>query len=78
MVLLFDRFTYPSLTRKSSPFLIKPVQVMRESGFPKIFAVALNIIPAPTIIASRLFFKSFYNRARISDSRLAASVEISL
>jgi hypothetical protein len=50
---------------------------MRERGLPDVFIIALNIISALIIITSRLFFRSFFNRSRISFSRLLISVAAS-
>jgi hypothetical protein len=46
---------------------------MRGRG-PDIFAVILNIIPAPIIITRRLPFKAFLSLAKISPSRLTTSL----
>jgi hypothetical protein len=50
---------------------------MRERNLLDVFIIALNIILISIIITSRLFFRSFFNRFRISFSRLLISVAVS-
>jgi hypothetical protein len=50
---------------------------MREKDLPDAFIVALNIISISIIITNQLYSISFFNRSRISLSRLLISVAAS-